>query len=211
MFDLILAALKAHKARVITVGAVGFAAISAFLFIPFENNWWIFFVKFLPLAAALGFFLAKAPGKSSGEFWKKGGKFLKFAVAAIIVFAFLAPQTGKVVWKFARGLDGNIAAATEGNLALPSVGKTTSTITKRIPIKENVWSEWVEIPIGLDFQVNDTAGSGHIEVKFLDGRIISDLEDGKPAPKWQGVVRNCSFRIRRISGEGTAVVTMTRS
>lgn len=113
MFNFLWSALRAHKDRLLKVGAIGFAVLVAFILIPFERNWWLFWVKFLPLAAAFGFFASQIPGTSLDAFWKKGGKFLKFVVGAIVFFGFIAPQLGRVLWNFTKELDGGVALATQ--------------------------------------------------------------------------------------------------
>lgn len=199
--------LNNHWLKVVT-GVVLF--IVAFALIPFERNWKLFFLLAL---VGIGAWLLNMYDPTPAKLMKpaNGVKVLSWIAAGMLLFGFFLPKIGEALWAKTQGLyKTTVSALAKPSQILPAMNGATTSISKRIAIKQDAWSEWVSVPEGWDFRVRDESGAP-IDVKFWDGRIVSDRPESGTTPetKWEGVVKNCSFQIRRISGEGVALVTMT--
>lgn len=195
--------------------AVGLLTILACMAYVYMAKEWSMFRLLLILVAglALGLVEHHIPGPSKIFKWENGSRLLGATLIILFVASIAPKRTAKAIHWVSTHVDENETTATPAK-STPAPAATApkpATIrTKRIPINADAWSEPQTIPVGDKFVVIDEEGPGHIKVKFWNGQIVSDADpNGTPAPKWEGVVENCTFQVQRISGDGTALLTVT--
>lgn len=71
-----------------------------------------------------------------------------------------------------------------------------------IELNERCWTGWIDLPVGVDFEVPTTGD--WVEYYFWDGTRTMIEEKGN-SPAWMGTIRGSKFRLR---GKGTATVML---
>ena len=190
--------------------AIGLIVILASMaYVHLAREWSAFRVLLIAVVGlTLGLVESHIPGPSHVFNWVNASRLLGVALIIFLLASFIPNRTKAATEWIAGNIDkpsASASASAEQETRKPVVR------TERFAITDS-WGESITVPEGWDFRVRDENGAP-IEIKFWDGRIVSDAPKAAASPvdkKWEGVVKNCAFQIRRVAGEGVAIVTFSR-
>ena len=191
--------------------AIGLIVILASMaYVHLAREWSAFRVLLIAVVGlTLGLVESHIPGPSHVFTWVNASRLLGAALIIFLLASFIPNRTKAATEWIAGNIDKNPASASASAPTGQEIKKPLAR-TERFAINADSWSEPKNIPVGWDFVVIDEKGPGHLKVKFWSGEVVSDAtKDDKPDPKWRGTVKNCTFQVQRISGEGFAILVLT--